>query len=42
MFRGKNLFEYWANENNPMFLLTWDTVRGNHKDYIEAKNATLV
>jgi len=40
MFRGKNLFEYWANPNNPMFLLTWDTVRGNHKDYIEAKNAT--
>jgi len=40
MFRGKNLFEFWANPNNPMFLLTWDTVRGNHKDYIEAKNAT--
>ena len=37
MFRGKNLYEYWANENNPMFLLTWDTVRGNHKDYIKAK-----
>lgn len=37
MFRGKNLFEYWANPNNPMFLLTWDTVRGNHKNYIEAK-----
>ena len=37
MFRGKNLFEYWAHENNPMFLLTWDTVRGNHKDYIKAK-----
>mgnify|MGYP001328929423 FL=1 len=40
MFRGKNLFEYWANENNPLFLLTWDIARGNGKDYIEARNAT--
>ena len=38
MFRGKNLYSYWANSNNPMFLLTWDTVRGNHKNYIEARN----
>jgi hypothetical protein len=22
MFKGKNLYSYWANENNPMFLLT--------------------
>ena len=22
MFKGNNLFSYWANENNPMFLLT--------------------
>jgi len=22
MFKGSNLFSYWANENNPMFLLT--------------------
>lgn len=22
MFKGNNLFTYWANENNPMFLLT--------------------
>jgi len=40
MFRGKNLFEYWANENNPLFLLTWDIAQGNGKDYIEARNAT--
>jgi len=40
MFRGKNPFEYWANENNPLFLLTWDIARGNGKDYIEARNAT--
>lgn len=23
MFKGKNLYAYWANENNPMFLITW-------------------
>jgi hypothetical protein len=23
MFKGKNLYSYWANENNPMFLLTF-------------------
>ena len=39
-FRGKNLFEYWANSNNPLFLITWDTARGNSKEYIEARNAT--
>lgn len=22
MFKGKNLYSYWANENNPLFLLT--------------------
>ena len=40
MFRGKNLFEYWANPNNPLFLITWDIARGNGKEYIEARNAT--
>lgn len=37
MFRGKNLFEYWANPNNPLFLLTLDTLQGNHKEYLKAK-----
>ena len=23
MFKGDNLYSYWANENNPMFLLNW-------------------
>lgn len=23
MFKGNNLYEYWANSNNPMFLLNW-------------------
>lgn len=28
MFKGKNLFKYWANENNPMFLLTYGIATG--------------
>ena len=38
MFRGKNLFSYWSNENNPMFLLTWNIVDGKGKEYINARN----
>lgn len=37
MFRGKNMYSYWANSNNPMFLLTKETVAGRHKDYVAAK-----
>lgn len=38
MFRGNNLFTYWANENNPMFLLTDGIASGtvNSKEYFEA------
>ena len=28
MFKGKNLYQYWANENNPMFLLTYSIASG--------------
>lgn len=28
MFKGKNLYSYWANENNPMFLLTYGIAEG--------------
>jgi hypothetical protein len=38
MFKGNNLFTYWANENNPMFLLT-DAVASGTMDknkYYEA------
>lgn len=28
MFKGKNLYSYWANTNNPMFLLTWGIANG--------------
>jgi hypothetical protein len=23
MFKGNSLYHYWANENNPMFIMTW-------------------
>lgn len=36
MFKGNNLFSYWANENNPMFLLTWAIASGNIKEAQEA------
>lgn len=28
MFKGQNLYSYWAHENNPMFLLTWSVAAG--------------
>lgn len=28
MFKGQNLYAYWANENNPMFLLTYGIAAG--------------
>lgn len=28
MFKGKNMYSYWANENNPMFLLTYGIAEG--------------
>lgn len=28
MFKGQNLYSYWANEYNPMFLLTWGIANG--------------
>ncbi len=42
MFKGKNMYEFWANENNPMFLLTHAIASGNlnTEEYIDsAKNA---
>jgi len=37
MFRGKNLFSFWGNPNNPMFLLTLAISQGKNKDYITAR-----
>lgn len=37
MFKGQNLYSYWANQNNPMFLLTWGIAEGkfNPQEYVE-------
>lgn len=37
MFKGNNLFSYWANENNPMFLLTWGITSGIAQELLEAR-----
>jgi len=42
MFKGKNLYSFWANKNNPMFLLTFAIGNGlNSQDYIKAKQETI-
>jgi len=41
MFRGKNMFEYWANDKNPLFLLTWSIANGRGKEYMQARELTL-
>jgi hypothetical protein len=38
MFRGKNLYEFWATSKNPMFLLTWGIAQGKGKDYLLSIN----
>jgi len=40
MFRGKNMFDFWANDKNPLFLLTWAVANGKGKEYIKAKEET--
>lgn len=37
MFKGKNLYSFWANENNPMFLLTWGISSGEVQKLQEAQ-----
>jgi len=39
MFRGKNMYSYWANENNSLFLLTYGISSGviNTEQYISSK-----
>lgn len=32
MFKGKNMYSYWANENNPLFLLTYGVSEGLYKN----------
>lgn len=43
MFKGRNLYSYWANENNPMFLLTWGIASNivNADEYVLAKEESI-
>lgn len=43
MFKGKNMYSYWANENNPLFLLTYGIAEGmiTGEDYNSAKQQTI-
>ena len=43
VFKGKNLFSFWANENNPLFLLTYGIAEGlvKNDEYVEVKNKTI-
>ena len=41
MFKGKNLYTYWAHENNPLFLISFGIAEGVEiKDYIIDDKAT--
>lgn len=35
MFKGKNLFAYWSNENNPLFLMTFGICKGIFPEKLE-------
>ena len=37
MFRGKNLFNFWNNKNNLLFLLTLAISQGDGNNYLNAK-----
>jgi hypothetical protein len=43
IFKGLNLYSYWANSANPMFLLTFGLAEGivSSEEYIEARNNTI-
>jgi hypothetical protein len=43
MFKGKSLFSYWANENNPIFLITEAIGEGKFdmKEYMKLREQTL-
>lgn len=39
MFKGKNLYYYWATEHNPLFLLTWSIASGTYQEELEKLSA---
>ena len=40
MFKGKNLYSYWANDNNPLFLTTWAVATGARTDILAELETT--
>jgi hypothetical protein len=50
MFKGKNLYSYWANPNNVLFLQTWSVASGERQKILdelttiekETENDTLI
>jgi len=44
MFKGRSLYSYWANESNPLFLLTFGVAEGlvDTSEYIKAKQETML
>jgi len=43
MFKGKNMYSFWANPNNPLFLLTFAIGTGEitAEEYVEARNQSI-
>ena len=43
MFKGQNLFSFWANENNPMFIINNGIASGSldNTEYFNAQNKTI-
>lgn len=43
MFKGKNMYSFWANENNPLFLLTFAIGSGKitTDQYVDAKKQSI-
>jgi hypothetical protein len=43
MFKGKNMYSFWANQNNPLFLLTFAIGSGEvtTDQYIDAKKQSI-
>jgi hypothetical protein len=43
MFKGKNMYSFWANPNNPLFLLTFGIGSGDvtAEQYVEARNQSI-
>jgi hypothetical protein len=43
MFKGKNMYSFWANQNNPLFLLTFAIGSGEvtTDQYINAKKQSI-